>query len=158
MDSLGWRLLLDRGARITVALPFVVFGLAKLATGERVAREVDRSARAFGIPWQVTHGLWGALPVLEVILGFVLLFDRRLTRWAAMCSLVAVSGFTWLLVYLRSKYGITECGCGFDWAGSSSYPVWIGRNVIMAIASCWLLLNPDLRGLQPRRLGATSGT
>lgn len=130
---------MDFVARLIVALPLLAAAVGKLVSQEPVARELDRAARGFGVPWQVTHGLWGALPALELGVGAFLLMDRRFIRWTACAAGVIVAAFSLILIYLRVEYEITECGCGFDWASGSTIWLWLARNVLIIGAAGWLM-------------------
>ncbi len=130
-------------ARVVVGGVWVIAGLLKLPD----PAESVRAVRAYQLlPEPVVPTVGYALPVLEVLLGVVLLLGL-LTRFGALLSSLMLVAFIVGIVSAWARGLEIECGCfggggGASEAASATYPVDIARDVGLLLLSGWLVWRP----------------
>lgn len=132
-------------ARLVVGVVWVVAGALKLPDPAQSVAAV----RAYELlPASLVSPVGQLLPVLEVVIGLMLVFGL-LTRGAAVISAVLFAAF---IVGIASAWarGIRiDCGCfgggGFDPDATAKYPWEIGRDAALLLASLFVAWLPSTR-------------
>lgn len=132
-------------ARLVTGGVWVVAGALKLP-------DLDGSVRAVRayelLPEALVPAVGHALPVVEVLVGAMLLLGLRVRANAAVSSVL----FAAFVVGIASVWvrGIEiDCGCfgggGAQEGASAAYPVELARDVALLLASVWLVVRPQTR-------------
>ena len=145
----GWRLTqpwMSFALRVILGSVWVVFGAAKLGD---LARSVD-DVRAYQLlPPGVEPIVGSALPLLEVILGLILLVGAA-TRFAAIATVVLLAAYITAIASAAARGLRIDCGClgsggVLDVSENTSYSLDIARDVVLLLLAGVLALWPQSR-------------
>lgn len=129
-------------ARLILGGALVVAGALKIGSLEY---SVD-SVRAYQIlPWDVAKWVGYGLPIVEFILGAMILAGF-LTRWTALLGTLMMLAFVIGIISVWARGINIDCGCFGDGgavaAGETQYPLDIARDVLFMAAGVWLVIRP----------------
>lgn len=100
------------------------------------------------LPEAVVPAVGYALPVVEVVLGLVLVLGV-VTRWSGAASAVLFAVFVVGIASVWARGIEIDCGCfgggGAKEGASAEYPGEIARDVALLLASAWLVWRPRTR-------------
>lgn len=131
------------GARLLVGGVWLVAGLIKIPEPAVNVRAV----RAYQLlPESMVSSVGYALPIVEILVGLLLLFGL-LTRLAAVLSGLLIVAFIIGIVSAWSRGLQIECGCFGGGGGpaqnaSAKYPGEIARDIGLLLLSAWLVWRP----------------
>lgn len=140
----NWRDWVGLAARLILGGVLLVAGLLKIGNlGESVL-----AVQAYQLlPYELTFVVGYALPVVEVILG-ALLISGLLTRWSGLAGALLMVVFIFGISSAWARGLSLDCGC-FGGGGeidpadaTAAYPLEIARDVGLAIAGLWLTFRP----------------
>ena len=139
MGRMGW---VTFAARLLVGGVWLVAGLLKLPD---LASSV-RAVRAYQLlPEAVVPAVGYALPILEVVVGLMLLMGL-LVRGAAAVSGVLFVAFIAGIASAWARGLQIDCGCfgggGYNANAAEEYPWEIARDLGLLLASAWLVWRP----------------
>lgn len=139
MTAMGW---VSFAARLLVGGVWLVAGLIKLPD---LASSV-RAVRAYQLlPEAVVPAVGYALPILEVVVGLLLLAGL-LVRGAAVVSGVLFLAFVVGIASAWARGLQIDCGCfgggGYKANAAEDYPWEIARDLGLLLASAWLVWRP----------------
>jgi uncharacterized membrane protein YphA (DoxX/SURF4 family) len=142
-------------ARLVTGGVWIVAGALKLPDPS----ESVRAVRAYDLlPEAVVPTVGHALPVLEVVIG-ALLVVGLLTRAAAVVSSLLFVAFIIGISAAWARGLQIDCGCfgggGYDADATSKYPWEIARDVGLLALSAWLVVRPRSRWAADRLLTRT---
>lgn len=129
-------------ARLVTGGVWLVAGALKLPD---LAGSV-RAVRAYELlPEAVVPAVGHALPVLEVLVGLMLVLGFRV-RASAVLSAVLFAGFVLGIASVWVRGIEIDCGCfgggGAKEGASAEYPMELARDVALLLASAWLVVRP----------------
>lgn len=156
MSGMGWIGLL---VRVVLGSVWVVAGLLKLPDPAASVRAV----RAYQLlPESVVPLVGYGLPVLEVIVG-ILLLAGLLTRVSAALSALLFVAFIIGISAAWARGLSIDCGCfgggGYEADAASEYPWELARDLGLLLASLWLVRRPASRwALDNRVLAAPAAS
>jgi uncharacterized membrane protein YphA (DoxX/SURF4 family) len=132
-------------ARLVVGCVWIYAGAAKLLDPAQSVAAV----RAYQIlPGNTAQPVGQLLPVLEVVVGVMLVLGL-LTRGAAVLSGLLFVAFIVGIASVWARGMNIDCGCfgggGYDPDASSKYPWEIARDVILLLASVFLVWSSSTR-------------
>lgn len=137
----------------------IVLGLVYIASGVGKLLDVPSfyiAIMPYGIPDDALPYIAIAIPSIEVILGFGLLFFVR-TRLLALISIVLMTLFTVGFAYAHLAQGVDKCGCFGAISAFETTPVLsLVRDILLIAASVFLFRRPvtGMESSTPRwRLG-----
>lgn len=145
----GWRITqpwISLAFRLILGVVWVVFGAAKLGD---LARSVD-DVRAYQLlPPGVEPIVGSALPLLEVILGLILLVGAA-TRFAAITTVVLLAAYIVAIASAAARGLRINCGClgsggVLDVGENTSYSLDIARDAVLLLLAGVLALWPHSR-------------
>ena len=139
MGRMGW---VTFAARLLVGGVWLVAGLLKLPD---LASSV-RAVRAYQLlPEAVVPAVGYALPILEVVVGLMLLVGL-MVRGAAVVSGVLFVAFIVGISAAWARGLQIDCGCfgggGYNANATEEYPWEIARDLGLLLASAWLVWRP----------------
>jgi len=146
---MGW---IGFAARLLVGGVWIVAGALKLP-------DLDASVRAVRayqlLPEAVVPAVGHALPILEVVVG-VMLVVGLLVRASAAVSAVLFLAFVIGISAAWARGLQIDCGCfgggGYDANATDKYPWEIARDLGLLFASLWLVWRPRSRWASDNRL------
>jgi len=131
-------------ARVALGIVLVVAGWLKISSPDDAVRAVQ----AYQIlPGGITHAVGYGLPLLEVLLGLLLLLGLG-TRWAAIAAGVLMVVFIAGIVSVWARGLSIDCGCfggggAVDPAGRvTRYVTEIVRDLVFLALATWIALRP----------------
>lgn len=129
-------------ARLGLAAVWLVSGGVKMADPGQTYIAVQ----AYDVlPHALVHPVATALPLLEIVLG-VLLLAGLATRWIAVASLLLLAVLIASIAQSWARGLSIDCGCfgggGRVAAGQTQYPQEILRDSGFALLAVWLLVRP----------------
>lgn len=139
-----WRDWVGLVARLVLGVVLLVAGLLKIGNlGQSVL-----AVRAYQLlPYEMTSVVGYALPVIEIILG-VLLILGLFTRLSGLAGALLMVVFIFGISSAWARGLSLDCGC-FGGGGEVSaqealaaYPIEIARDVGLALAGLWLTVRP----------------
>jgi uncharacterized membrane protein YphA (DoxX/SURF4 family) len=139
-------------ARLLVGGVWIVAGALKLP-------DLDASVRAVRayqlLPEAVVPAVGHALPILEVVVGLMLVVGL-LVRASAVVSAVLFLAFVIGIASAWARGLQIDCGCfgggGYDANATDKYPWEIARDLGLLFASLWLVWRPRSRWALDNRL------
>jgi uncharacterized membrane protein YphA (DoxX/SURF4 family) len=146
---MGW---IGFALRLLVGGVWIVAGALKLP-------DLDASVRAVRayqlLPEAVVPAVGHALPILEVVVG-ILLVVGLLVRVSAVVSAALFLAFVIGIASAWARGLQIDCGCfgggGYDANATDKYPWEIGRDLGLLFASLWLVWRPRSRWALDNRL------
>ena len=129
-------------ARQILGIVLIVAGAIKLPWPEASVQAV----RAYQLlPFDITRPVGYALPVIEVVIGLLLVLGlfTRVAAWLGALTMVAfIIGISWVWAH-----GISiDCGCfgggGEISSGRTAYPLDFARDLVLLLAAGWLVRRP----------------
>lgn len=136
------------GTLFRVVLAGILFwsGAAKLFEGSEAMNRAIVAYR-LGLPLDLVHVIAWGLPILELVLGLLLLVGL-LTRWAALGTALIMTAFIVGIASVWIRGYSIDCGC-FGGGGEierekaiAAYPWEIARDIGLAAAGLWLFFRP----------------
>ncbi|MFI5614632.1 MauE/DoxX family redox-associated membrane protein [Amycolatopsis sp. NPDC051903] len=129
-------------ARLGLAAVWLVSGAVKLADPGQTFIAV----KAYDLlPPDLIRPVATALPLVELVLGLLLLFGLA-TRWVAAAALVLLAVLVAGIAQSWARGLSIDCGCfgggGQVAAGQTAYPQEILRDTGFALLAVWLLVRP----------------
>lgn len=132
-------------------LRLVTGGVWLVAGGLKVG-DLDSSVRAVRayelLPEALVPAVGSALPLVEVVIGALLVLGVRVRANAAI-SAVLFAAFVVGIASVWARGIEIDCGCfgggGAEEGASSKYPFEIARDVALVAASAWLVWRPVTR-------------
>ena len=108
-----------------------------------------RAVRAYELlPEAVVPAVGHALPVVEVLVGLMLLLGLRV-RANAVVSSALFAAFVVGIASVWARGIEIDCGCfgggGAEEGASAAYPLELARDVTLLLASLWLVVRPATR-------------
>lgn len=140
----NWLDWIGLAARLALGVVLLIAGLLKIGNlGESVL-----AVRAYQLlPYEMTTVVGYALPIIEIILG-ILLIIGLFTRVAGLAGTLLMLAFIFGISSAWARGLSLDCGC-FGGGGEISpeeafaaYPIDIARDVGLAIAGLWLTIRP----------------
>lgn len=138
----GWAQWVTLGARFVLGVTLLAAGTLKVGDPEAAVRAV----RGYQIlPYQIADQVGVALPVIEIIVGALLIIGL-FTRWAALVGGLLMLAFIIAIGSVWAR-GITiDCGCfgggGQVSANQTQYPLEILRDFGLLLLGGWLMWRP----------------
>ncbi|MEV0069442.1 MULTISPECIES: MauE/DoxX family redox-associated membrane protein [unclassified Amycolatopsis] len=129
-------------ARLGLAAVWLVSGAIKLASPGQTFIAVQ----AYDVlPSALVRPVATALPLVELVLGLLLLFGLA-TRWVATAALVMLAVLVAGIAQSWARGLSIDCGCfgggGHVAAGQTEYPQEILRDTGFAVLAVWLMVRP----------------
>ncbi|QRP51166.1 MauE/DoxX family redox-associated membrane protein [Amycolatopsis sp. FDAARGOS 1241] len=129
-------------ARLGLAAVWLISGAIKLADPGQTFIAV----KAYDVlPQELIRPVATALPLVELVLGLLLLFGLA-TRWVATVALVLLAVLVAGIAQSWARGLSIDCGCfgggGQVAAGQTAYPQEILRDTGFALLAVWLLVRP----------------
>lgn len=151
----------DWPAWVGLVARLVLGGALFVAGATKVGHPVvsARSVQAYQIfPFDLAAGIGYALPVVEVIVGALLVLGL-FTRPMALVGTLLMIAFVIGIASAWARGLTIDCGCfgggGTISASETRYPQEIARDLVFAACGAWLVARPDSAfGLDRRLFGA----
>ncbi|MEV4603574.1 MauE/DoxX family redox-associated membrane protein [Amycolatopsis sp. NPDC049253] len=129
-------------ARLGLAAVWLISGAIKLAAPGQTFIAVQ----AYDVlPSALVRPVATALPLVELVLGLLLLFGLA-TRWVATAALVMLAVLVAGIAQSWARGLSIDCGCfgggGHVAAGQTEYPQEILRDTGFAVLAVWLMVRP----------------
>lgn len=131
----------------------IILGGTLLVAGITKATDIDAtiwSVRTYQIvPWDFAAVIGWAMPILEIIVGFLLVFGIA-TRWSGLLGALAMIVFIIGISSVWVRHISLDCGC-FGTGGAvkdtwadvqRSYALDILRDLGLALCGVWLVVRP----------------
>ncbi len=153
----SWRDWVGLAARLVLGGVLLAAGVLKVGSLESSALSV----RAYQIlPWDLTGPVGYALPLIEIVLG-LLLIAGLFTRWAALAGSLLMLAFIIAIASVWARGISIDCGCfgtgGEIDASKTQYPLEILRDLGLLALGVWLTIRPRSRfSLDGQLAAATS--
>lgn len=136
-----WKDLVGLLARLVLGGALLVAGAIKLPNLE--ANVLSVRAYQLPIPYELVKLIGYALPVVEVILGLVIVLGL-FTRWTALLGTLLMVVFIIGIASLWARGLKVDCGC-FGGGGETDDPKYLTeilRDLVFAAAGGWLVWRP----------------
>jgi uncharacterized membrane protein YphA (DoxX/SURF4 family) len=137
-----WQEWVTLAARLILGVTLLVAGALKVTTLDASVQSV----RLYRIlPWEITAAVGSALPVVEILVG-LLLITGTFTRISAAVGSLLMLAFIIGIASVWARGISIDCGCfgggGEIDASRTQYPLEIARDVGLLITGAWAVWRP----------------
>ncbi len=137
-----WQEWVTLAARLVLGGVLLVAGLLKVT-------QLDASVQSVRLyqllPWEVTAAVGAALPIVEIIVG-LLLITGTFTRLSAVAGSLLMLAFIIGIASVWARGISIDCGCfgggGEVEASQTQYPAEIARDLGLLLAGAWTVWRP----------------